>query len=61
MLYLNLNHDDIPKYHITQIEGTGDDGGAGCECRSCEYELQPSTKAGLVLQLAEGSKREEDE
>ena len=61
MAHLNENHNKISKYDMTQIESNGDDGSAGRECRSREYELQSSTKAGLVLQFAECPEREEDE
>jgi hypothetical protein len=60
-MYLEFKHNDIPKSKVQQIENTGDDGGAGSKCRRGKYELKPSTKARLVLQLAEHSEWEEDE
>jgi hypothetical protein len=59
--HLDFKHDVIRKSHFTQIESVGDDGGAGRECRTGEYELKSSTEAGLGLQLAEGSEGEKDE
>jgi hypothetical protein len=60
MTHLDLNRNDITPSDIRQIASTGNNGGAGRECGRGEYELQSSTKARLVLQLAEGSERKED-
>jgi hypothetical protein len=61
MMHLEFKHNDIPKSKVQYIENTGDDGGAGRKCGRGKYELKSSTKARLVLQLAERSEREEDE
>jgi hypothetical protein len=60
MTHLDFNRKEKPESSLTQIKNTRD---YGCTCRECgrgEYELQPPTKTGLVRQLAQCSKREED-
>jgi hypothetical protein len=61
MIHLGFNHNEIPKSNIQPIENSSDGGGAGRKCRRGEYKLQSSTNAGLVLQLSEGSEREEND
>jgi hypothetical protein len=61
MMHLEFKHDNISKSNISPIENTGDNGGAGRKCGRGKYKLQPLTKAGLVLQIAQRSEREEDE
>jgi hypothetical protein len=61
MMHLGFSHNEIPKSNVQPIAYSIDGGGAGRECGRGEYKLQSSTKAGLVLQLSEGSEREENE
>jgi hypothetical protein len=60
MTYIYFNRNKIRKSKFSQVKSSGDDGGTGGEYGCSEYELQSSTKAGLVLQHGEGSKREKD-
>jgi hypothetical protein len=60
-VHLEFNHNDIPKFNTQPIENTSNNGDGGSKCGCGKYQLQPSTKVGLVLQHAERSQREEDE
>ena len=61
IMHLEFKYNDIPKSKIQQIENTRDNGGGGRNCGCGKYELQSSTKTGLVLQLAQRLERKEDE
>jgi hypothetical protein len=61
MLYLHFKHDEIPKSNTQPVKNVSDDGGARRKCGCGKYNSQPSTKAGLVLQVAESPEREKNE
>jgi hypothetical protein len=61
MMHLEFKHDNISKSGISPIENSRENGGAGRKCGRGKYKLQSSTKAGLILQIAQRSEREEDE